>query len=730
MVAQSAIIYQDDFSGLAANTLHGTTPDVGANSWIGGAGFKADGSVGAGQITSMTVAFTPTNGTAYQLDARVDATATDGNWVGFGFANGQSTASGAANRFTSGDTVGKAWAIVKGVPAVAPNGNTAHGNAAGEGVQFSGTSPSGLDWKLETAEMDLRIVLNTLNPTWTATWYAKRATDSDYALVRDTTPLSAQNITSVGLVAGGGSGVFSYFSLSDSATVTTNPPPPPPPLLIGLNKTPPILQIGSSNQLLHVSAAFSDTNNFPQLLQYAPDIVDNTWSNLDVAFASNKTWRIDDGATKGFFKTKPTPNIVYVFADQMRADALGALGNTQVITPELDRLATEGILLTDAISAQPVCTPYRAHLLTGRYGHTTGVYHNDLRLPDTELLLPTILKANGYATGYIGKWHLSGNRLDPVDAVSRRDWDYWAVRNVSHDHDNVKYWVNDSTTAITVPGAWEPTVQTDLAIDFINNHTNRPFCLMISMGPPHDPYAAPSEYVAMYNGVTIAPRPNVPAAYFKANQIKQYYAMITSIDENMGRLDQAIKDAGIADDTLFIFTSDHGDMHGSLGQILKQRPWEESINIPFIIRYPRSIKAGQTRDWLFSSVDVMPTLLSFCEIDIPANVQGVNYAPTMMGLSDAERDAAFLFNVAIGTNGSHVDWRGIRTKDWIYAYHNTGDWVMYDLNTDPYQLNNLVDNPAFAAQKATLKTQLDAMRTDLGDTMPLGGTVPDPIILP
>ncbi|VGO16528.1 Arylsulfatase [Pontiella desulfatans] len=253
--------------------------------------------------------------------------------------------------------------------------------------------------------------------------------------------------------------------------------------------------------------------------------------------------------------------------------------------------------------------------------------------------------------------------------------------------------------------------------------------LMVSMGPPHNPYAAPAEYLAMYDDVAITPRPNVPASRFSYSDYLNYYAMITSIDENMGRLDAAIEAAGLSDDTIFVFTSDHGDMLGSLGQSLKQRPWEESINIPFLIRYPRGIAAGQQPDWLFSSIDVMPTLLGLCKIDVPGNLQGVDYSSTFTGTSNAERDAVYLFNVQAGS-GPGVDWRGIRTENWTYAYHEGGDWVLYNLENDPYQLNNLVDNAEYEQVKAALAAQLETMRIELGDTTELVGDSPSAIVLP
>ncbi len=420
------------------------------------------------------------------------------------------------------------------------------------------------------------------------------------------------------------------------------------------------------------------------------------------------------------------PNIVFVFADQMRGQAMGCMGNTQVITPHLDQLASEGLLVTNAISCQPVCSPYRAQLLTGRYGHATGVIYNDIRLPDSEVVFSELMKGQGYTTGYIGKWHLSGNRANPVDAKSRRGWDFWAVRNCSHRHLTPEYWLNDDKESIKVPG-WEPDVQTDLAVQFIKKNSQVPFCLFLSFGPPHNPYKAPEKYVEMYRDKTLVDRPNVPKA--NTERLREYYAMTTSLDHCVGRISDALDEAGVSEDTIVVFTSDHGDMLGSQGHRLKQRPWEESINIPFIIRHPRKIKGGQRRDWIVSSVDVMPTLLGLCDVSIPSEVQGQDYSSTFVGESREERDAAFLFNVHAGA-GPGTDWRGIRTKAWTYAYHVSGDWVLYDLKNDPYQLNNLINDPKFSAKKKELRGQLDAMRNSLGESLPLKGKNPAPIRLP
>lgn len=423
------------------------------------------------------------------------------------------------------------------------------------------------------------------------------------------------------------------------------------------------------------------------------------------------------------------PNVVFLFADQMRAHDLGCMGNSQVITPHLDKLAGEGLLVENMIAASPVCTPYRGQLMTGRYGHATGVVHNDVKLPNSEVTIADQMTQAGYHTGYIGKWHLAGHRNNPVAKEDRRNWLFWAVRNCSHKHFNPQYWVNDETDAVTVEG-WEPDVQTDVAIEYIRKHRDRPFFLTVSYGPPHNPYKAPERFLEQYEGRKLKERPNVPPRGRRdRDQLLHYDAMVTSLDECVGRISAELDRTGLVDNTVFVFTSDHGDMLGSQGHKLKQRPWEESINVPFIIRQPGKIKAGQRRDWIVSSVDLMPTLLGLCGASIPNAVQGIDQSDLFQDKGVENRDSAFLFNTHNG-GGPGCDWRGIRTKDWVYAFHMAGDWILYNLKKDPYQLNNLVGRPEHKVKRDELRKQLDSMRAELGENLPLNGRFPDPIRLP
>ncbi len=299
----------------------------------------------------------------------------------------------------------------------------------------------------------------------------------------------------------------------------------------------------------------------------------------------------------------------------------------------------------------------------------------------------------------------------------------------------LQYWLNDSKDPIEADG-WEPDIQTDLAIEFIKKKKSEPFCLFLSFGPPHSPYKATKKHLKQYKCNSLNGRLNVPSEYYPTKDgyskskmnvvLHQYYAMVTSLDECMGRINSALQHAGIVGDTIVVFTSDHGDMLGSQGHVYKQRPWEESIHVPLIVRYPSKVSAGLERDWIVSSVDIMPTLLGLCGLDTPANVQGMDYSRTFIGDSTDQRDAAFLFNQASGKGEGNpgTDWRGIRTKEWVFAYHALGDWVMYDLKNDPYELNNLIGQPQYADQREKLYQKLEAMRVELGKNLPIEGNMP------
>lgn len=408
--------------------------------------------------------------------------------------------------------------------------------------------------------------------------------------------------------------------------------------------------------------------------------------------------------------------------DQLRAQALGCMGNTDVKTPQIDRLAAEGMLFKQTFANTPVCCPARANLLTGKYAHKNGMVANDLRLRETETTLAELLKGAGYRTGFIGKWHLDGGPREPgyVPAGARRQgFDFWAAHECSHRHFDNHYF-RDDPTPIKL-GKYEAEGWTDIAVEFLRAQASQPqpFFLMLQMGPPHDPYKAPPQYEAMYDAAKLTMRPNwIDGTRMGSRQdIASYYAQITAVDDQVGRLLQTLKDLKLDEDTIIVFTSDHGDMLGSQAMRLKRKPWEESIRVPGIVRYPRLVKAGQQTDALLTHVDFAPTLLGLCGVRSARAMQGHDFSRLLLGHSQQTPDSAYfqIFGPFAGDETSG-GWRGVRTPRYIYARYRDKPWVLYDLVNDPYEQKNLATDPASARLRAQMEQKLAAWMRRTGDS--------------
>ena len=418
------------------------------------------------------------------------------------------------------------------------------------------------------------------------------------------------------------------------------------------------------------------------------------------------------------------PNVVFVMADQWRAQAMGYNGDENVKTPHLDKLASEEISFTLAISSIPVCAPTRASIITGQYPLTNGIFYNDKPLKTEAVTIAKVFKENGYQTGYIGKWHLNGHKVDqdiweerlkPVPKERRQGFDTWKVMECSHEYNNSDYFDEDNNKQVWE--GYDAEVQTDSAIAFINKNKNNPFFLYLSWGPPHNPYStAPEEFKAMYADKSLLKlRPNVPDSLDEKarRQLAGYYAHCSALDEYIGRLQRAIKAAGIEENTIFIFTSDHGDMLQSQGQFAKQKPWDESIRVPFILKYPKKFNASKTVDIPFVSVDIMPTILGLSGLKIPESVEGTDFSPYLAGKEDLKIDGGLILCPVPFHEWSRIrggrEYRGVRTKQYTYVRDLDGPWLLYDNLEDPYQLNNLVNHPAVAEIQKELDAELNKL---------------------
>lgn len=461
------------------------------------------------------------------------------------------------------------------------------------------------------------------------------------------------------------------------------------------------------------------------------------------------------GSLRATAGTGARPNILVVFADQLRSMEVGCYGGRQARTPHIDRLAREGVRFSNAISTAPVCSPFRAMLLTGNHPMKNGMVYNDHFLRNPTPAFAEACKSAGYRTGYIGKWHVDGaGRAARIPPERRLGFDFWRTLECTHSYFKSAYYHQDEPTPRTWEG-YDAFAQTDAACGFIRDRQpDRPFCLFLSWGPPHDPYVAPPEYMQRFPAAKVELRPNVDdfaaaermhaecdtklPAHFAANRktltaalgdrsnaaIRGWYAgylaAIEALDDCVGRLLKTLEETGELDRTIVVFTSDHGDGLGSHRQYGKQMPYEESISIPLLVRHPPAIPAGGRTDALLAPIDIMPTVLALAGVPCPA-VDGRSLADAACGRGVDTRDAVLIQNaVWIGTNwiaNGTGPWRGVRTKTHTYARRSDTrkPWMLFDNRADPYQMKNLVDQPGHAALVAKLDARTDELLAEAGD---------------
>jgi arylsulfatase A-like enzyme len=454
--------------------------------------------------------------------------------------------------------------------------------------------------------------------------------------------------------------------------------------------------------------------------------------------------------TPGVNKT----NLVIVFPDQMRAHAMGFMNEDPVYTPVLDDFAKESLVLKQAVSNYPVCSPFRAMLMTGKYPFSNKVTNNCLsttepfgvELQKSDRCYSDVLKDKGYSLGYIGKWHMEAPKAPYIDCANnkgrekwnewtpperRHGFDFWYAYNTYDYHNRPLYWSNDAgRNDFHYVDQWGPEHEADLAIKYINNQggkyrdPNKPFALVVSMNPPHTPYhLVPDKYKKPYADMTddeLINRKNVkPGSKGEKEALKSlrdYFAMCTGVDEQFGRILKGLKDAGLEKDTIVLFTSDHGNCLGSHNEATKNVHWEESMRIPFLIRFPGRIGPG-TDNLLISVPDIYPTLLELMGFknDIPAQVEGTSYAKQLTGGGGPRPDAQLYMWVPKG-KGKYGR-RGVRTARYTMMISKMPDepveTFLHDNVSDPYQLQNIAEDRPGVIKELTGK--LNAILKKLND---------------
>ncbi len=411
------------------------------------------------------------------------------------------------------------------------------------------------------------------------------------------------------------------------------------------------------------------------------------------------------------------PNIVFVFGDQHRLCTTGFGGNAQVRSPYMDQMAEKGVVFETTVSNVPVCTPWRAAFLTGQYPLTSGMFMNDVQLPTDRPTFGTALRDAGYDTAYIGKWHLDGpGRSDFTPPGPRRQgFDFWAVGNCTHDYMDSLYY-RDTPEPLHWDG-YDVEAQTSMAIDYIQDHDGRkPFAMVMSWGPPHNPYqAVPQKYLDMYPPEEMEIRLNCPEP--NREDLSGFYAHVTALDDQLAQLGEALEQEGLMDNTIFVYTSDHGDMIGSQGRQRKQHPWDESIHVPFVMRCPGQASAGHRVTSPFNVVDIMPTLLGLAGVSIPDTAEGRDHSPAVRGEPFDGNKAAYTMSIAPFAEFRGQPWRGLRTERYTYTRNLDGPWLLYDNETDPYQIDNLIGQPAYTDLQQRMENLLQAMMAERGDEL-------------
>jgi arylsulfatase A-like enzyme len=461
------------------------------------------------------------------------------------------------------------------------------------------------------------------------------------------------------------------------------------------------------------------------------------------------------------------PNILFILSDDHAAHAMSCYGSRINRTPNLDRIANGGMRLDNCFCTNSICTPSRATILSGTYNHVNGVTTLATPMDNSLPTFPKMLQAVGYQTAIFGKWHL-GKGPDHCPT----GFDNWAVLPGQGKYFNPEFLFAgpDGGTRRTVPG-YVTDIITDMCLDWLDRRDrDRPFCLLYQHKAPHRPWYPDEKHAAMFLNEDVpepdtlfddyANRSSAAAAaqmrvgvHVRENDvkaeipegmsehdarrwgyqryIKDYLRVIASIDDNVGRVLDRLDAEGITDDTLVIYTSDQGFFLGDHGWYDKRFMYEESLRMPFVIRYPREIEPGTINEDIVLNVDFAPLFLDLAGAPIPTEFQGRSFRPALRGETPDDWRTGMYYRYWMHCDKPHNVYAhyGIRTKRYklIYYYNDalgqpgTADetyepeWELFDLERDPLELNSVVDDPAYADVVADLKGELHRLQAEVGD---------------
>lgn len=423
------------------------------------------------------------------------------------------------------------------------------------------------------------------------------------------------------------------------------------------------------------------------------------------------------------------PNIVFFLTDQQRYDSTGLGGNPLGLTPNFDRLAAAGTYLPVCITPQPVCGPARSCLQSGRFATATGCWRNGIPLPAGEARLAPALREAGYQTGYIGKWHLASGGPGAVAHEERGGYEFWLAANalemVSDSYDTRLF--DDQNREVRLPG-YRADALTDAAIRFIHTNRDAPFFLFLSFLEPHhqnqyDNYPAPAGYAEKYAGRWTPPDLQALGGT-SAQHLPGYWGMVKRLDECLGRVQDTLLSLGLEENTIVVFTSDHGCHFKTRNGEYKRSCHDASVRVPCGL-WGGPFTGGGRIPNLVSLLDLPPTLLEACHLSVPDAMQGRSMLPLIQRTGTGWTDEVF-----IQISEAEVG-RAIRTTRWKYAVsapdldgsqvacsENYCESALYDLQSDPYELDNLIGLESHRAVSDELRSRLASHLESAGEAAP------------
>ena len=453
---------------------------------------------------------------------------------------------------------------------------------------------------------------------------------------------------------------------------------------------------------------------------------------------------------------RSAPNIVFIMTDDQRQDAMSAYGNAILKTPNMDRIAEGGVRFNEAFVTNALCAPSRASILTGVYSHKHGVitngggpeHYNQPGLRGDQLTIPHLLRAVGYHTALVGKWHL---RSLPTG------FDEWVIFPGQGAYVDPEMIANGMR--LTLRGHADDVVG-DQALTFLRQRPkDRPFCLFYQFKSPHRSWMPAQRFAQTFADVdiplprtfedrlegrpealrraemAIADMPDfadrgVPASLPREERkrrnlehlVRNYYRVLLSVDDNVGRLLDALDSHGLTENTIVVYTSDNGFFLGEHGLFDKRLMYEPSIRVPMLVKFPARAKASVNRSHMVLNVDVAPTLLELAGVHVPGWMQGRSMVPLLEARMPAWRSAFMYEYYEYPAEHCVRKNRGVRTDRWklIHFWEQPEEWELYDLKGDPDETRNLAGEREHAATVAQLRRTLVRLRDELGDIDPPG----------